>query len=351
MGNLWVRSQTKRTQAMYKTSIETIPRNIMNSGRVISAANESKLIAARDQIDAVLSALKMDDESNAMNRGRNLSPGVLRIGKIEEKEAEVFIYGDIGDYWDGVSADEFVKEISILDVETINVRLNSCGGVIYHGIAIYNALVRHKAKVVVHIDGIAASIASVIAMAGDEIMISEGSNIMIHKPWSFTVGDANAMRKEGEVLDKLEAGIIDIIEARTGNNRAQLESWMAEETWFLGQEAVDAGFADMMIPAKKKEKPTKSSLLNLFKKTPKNLLPENDNVPSVREFERLLRDGEGLSNSQAKRVAALAFRTHRKDEPEHREDEHKDATHADFINNCMELKRIIDNAIKETTNA
>ena len=98
--------------------IETIPRNAMNAGRVISAANESKLIAARDQIDAVLSALKSDDESNAMNRGKNLSPGILRVAKTGDKEAEIFIYGDIGGYWDGgINAEDFAMEIASLDVD------------------------------------------------------------------------------------------------------------------------------------------------------------------------------------------------------------------------------------------
>jgi hypothetical protein len=168
------------------------------------------------------------------------------------------------------------------------------------------------------IEGVAASIASVIAMAGDEIRIAEGSHIMIHKPWSISIGDATAMRKEADVLDTLEAGIIDIYHARTGKDRAQLEKWVGEETWFRGQEAVDAGFADAMVPAKKKEKKAhaRSAMLPLFIHAPQDLLNGQDD-PSVREFERLLRDVEGCSQLQAKRIAALATKSmaHRDDEP------------------------------------
>ena len=302
-----------------------IPRHIMNAGRVISAANEAKLKTARDNIDEILAALKDDPASKALNRGEGLTPGILRVSGIKDRSAEVFIYGDIGGYWEeAVNAESFAKEISELDADDINVRIKSYGGVVFDGIAIYNALVRHKAKITIHVDGIAASIASVIAMAGDEIVMSEGSYIMIHKPWSYVSGNAEDMRKEGEILDKLEAGILDIYEARTGKDRKQLESWISDETWFSAQEAVDSGFADIMVPAKKKEKSARSNLLNLYKKTPKNLFEDND-IPAIRDFERLLRDGEGLTNSQAKRVAALAAARMPRDEvPDSRRDDGKD---------------------------
>lgn len=260
-------------------------------------------------IDAALLAA-----GRAMNRApAQLGPGHVRVAAEEgSKEAEVFVYGDIGGWWDGIQAQDFAKEIAGLDVETLNVRLNSPGGVVFDGVAIYNALAQHKAKVVATVEGIAASIASVILMAADEIRIVEGAHVMIHKPWSFTMGDAEAMRKEADILDKLEGGIIDIYEARTGADRKQLTDWVAAETWFSAKEAVDAGFADEMVPAKKKEKKAahaRSAMLPLFRHAPQDILPEDRNDgPAIREFERLLRDGEGLSNAQAKRVAALAAR-------------------------------------------
>lgn len=214
------------------------------------------------------------------------------------------MYGDIGG-WDGIGADEFAREVAGLNVGTIDVRLNSGGGSVIEGQAIYNALNRHPAKIIMNIDGIAASIASVIAMAGDQINITEGSHIMIHKPWSIAMGDAESMRKEADVLDSLESGIVDIYAARTGKDRKQLENWIGQETWFKGQAAVDAGFADAVIPAKRKEKAAKSSILALYAHTPIDLIQIDENVPNAREIERILRDVEGFSSNQAKRIANL----------------------------------------------
>lgn len=289
------------------------------AGRVLSAANENRLREARDYIDTVLSQLQQDDAEDRSFARQNrmaLKPGRVRVNaETDDSEAEILIYGDIGGGWwdEGITGESIIKEISALDADTINVRINSGGGLVFEGMAIYNAIARHSAKIIVHIDSIAASIASVIAMAGDEIRISEGAQLMIHKPWSGTWGDANAMRKEAEILDKLENGIIDIYAARTDVERTELVAWVAAETWFTGQEAVDAGFADSMTPAKKK-KAANSSLLNLYKNTPRNLLASTD-VPEIREFEVFLRDGEGLSNAQAKRIAAQVARGLDRDDP------------------------------------
>jgi ATP-dependent protease ClpP protease subunit len=292
------------------------------AGRVLSAENEQLLREARDNLDAVLSKLAQEDPQDAgsirfVNR-MALKPGHVRINaNSAPSEAEILIYGDIGGGWwdEGITGESISNQIANLDVDTINVRINSGGGLVFEGLAIYQALARHDSKIVVHIDSIAASIASVIAMAGDEIRISEGANLMIHKPWSGMWGDADAFRKEAEVLDQLQTGLVNIYEARTGAKRSDLESWVNAETWFLGQAAVDAGFADVMVPAKKK-KAAASAMLNHFKNTPSNLLATAGG-PEIREFEAFLRDGEGLSNAQAKRIAAAAMsRVNRDDPPE-----------------------------------
>ncbi len=245
--------------------------------------------------------------TRAANRARApLAPGFARVNA-QDDEATVYIYGDIGGWFGGVNPEDIAREIAALDVSTLNVRLNSPGGLVFDGVAIYNALAQHSAKVVVSIEGIAASIASVIAMAGDEIRIGEAANIMIHKPWSFAMGDAETMRKEADVLDILEAGIVDIYAARTGKSVEDLKVLVAAETWFRGKQAVDEGFADEVIPAKtKKEKPAQSALLALYAHTPNDIVAADGERPEVREFERLLRDGERQPNAFAKRVAALA---------------------------------------------
>lgn len=290
------------------------------AGRVLSAANESSIREARDLIDAVLSKLAQDEPEESAHAGRAnrmaLKPGRVRVNTDATEGAEVMIYGDIGYGWydEGITGESISREIAAIDADEINVRINSGGGLVFEGLAIYNALARHSAKIIMHVDSIAASIASVILMAGDEIRISEGAQVMIHKPWSGLYGDANALRKEAEILDKLEGGIIDIYAARTDAKRSDLETWVGAETWFTGQEAVDAGFADSMTPAKKKVKAASSALFSSFKHAPKALLASAD-APEIREFEIFLRDGEGLSNAQAKRIAAQAARGLDRDDP------------------------------------
>lgn len=247
----------------------------------------------------------------AMNRmPQAAGPGVLRVAAEQgADEAEVFIYGDIGGWWGGVSAEEFAKEIAALDVKTLNVRLNSPGGLVFEGVAIYNALARHAANVVINVEGIAASIASVIAMAGDEIRIAEGSRFMIHDPWTIVMGSADDLRAEADVLEGLKSDLIDIYAARTEQSRGDLSDWMTVETWLSARDAVDKGFADSMTPAKKKEKKdqhARSAVLRLFRNAPQDLLDAGDDAPPIREFEAFLRDGEGLSQTQAKRIAAAA---------------------------------------------
>jgi ATP-dependent Clp protease protease subunit len=262
----------------------------------------------------------------AMNRcPQAMGPGVVRVAKAEESdEAEVFIYGDIGGWWGGVSAEEFAKEIAALDVKTLNVRLNSPGGLVFDGVAIYNTLAQHDANVIINVEGIAASIASVIAMAGDEIRIAEGSRFMIHNPWTFAMGDEEALIAEAAVLKGLKSDLIDIYTARTEQTRADLSDWMTAETWLSARDAVDKGFADTMTPAKKKEKKdahARSAVLRFFRNVPQDLIVSDD-TPPIREFEAFLRDGEGLSQTQAKRIAAAARATVQRDDarPPQRDD-------------------------------
>lgn len=319
------------------------------AGRVLSAANEANIREARDLIDSVLSKLAQDEPEDSDQRRSNrvaLKPGRVRVNAATaDKNPEVLIYGDIGGGWwdEGITGESIANEIAAIDADEIDVRINSGGGLVFEGLAIYNAFARHSARIVMHVDSIAASIASVILMAGDEIRIAEGAQVMIHKPWSGMWGDANAMRKEADILDKLEKGIIDIYAARTDTDRADLESWVNEETWFTGQEAVDAGFADSMTPAKKK-KAASSALFNLFKHAPQNLLAPAS-TPEIRDFEIFLRDGEGLSQAQAKRIAAAMPKANRDDSPEPQEVPHRDGGES-----AAEANRALANRLAQSIN-
>lgn len=160
--------------------------------------------------------------------------------------AEIYIYEDVGESWfGGVTAKDFAQELKGLGkVETIDLRINSYGGDVFDGLAIYRQLVDHSARVIAHVDGIAASIASVIAMAGDEIEISESGFLMIHNAWGVSIGTAEDMRTTADILDGTTASLRDVYVARTAGEAGAIKGWMDAETWFTGAEAVEHGFAD-----------------------------------------------------------------------------------------------------------
>jgi ATP-dependent protease ClpP protease subunit len=173
---------------------------------------------------------------------------------------EIYIMDEIG-YW-GVNANDFTRDLNELSGATLNLYVNSPGGSVFEGLAIYGALVKwakkNSAKIIAHIDGWAASIASVIIMCADEIRLAEAGQIMIHSPSSIVWGSADDMRREADVLDSIEEAIIDVYVARTGGDRKEIADWVHAETWFRGQAAVDAGFADVLVTSKKKDDDEKS---------------------------------------------------------------------------------------------
>lgn len=161
-------------------------------------------------------------------------------------KAEIFLYDVIGaDFFGGISAKRFADELrGAKGAKTIDVRINSPGGDVFDGFSIYTLLKSHQAKVNVYVDGLAASIASVIAMAGDEIEISENGFVMIHDPWSFSVGNAAELRKQADLLDNIRNSIVDTYVARTGGESEAIQDMMAAETWLNSSDAISNGFAD-----------------------------------------------------------------------------------------------------------
>jgi ATP-dependent Clp protease protease subunit len=217
--------------------------------------------------------------------------------------AEILIYDVIGeDFWSGggVTAKGFTEQLKALgDVKTINLKINSPGGDVFDGVAIYNNLVQHSAKVNVFIDGLAASIASVIAMAGDNITIAENGMMMIHNPWTLAMGDANDLRQSADVLDKIKATMLTTYSKRAGVTEAEASVIMDAETWYTGQEAVDAGFADDVQPVKA-AKAAALFDLSVFKNAPK---PKAEPAPAVDEGAE---DFESLSRRMRLDLAAKA---------------------------------------------
>lgn len=163
-----------------------------------------------------------------------------------KKKAEILIYEQIGQSWDGagVSAKEFVKELMDLDVQEIDVHINSPGGNVFEGISIYNALKSHPAVITVYVDGVAASIASVIAMAGDTIEMPENAMMMIHDPRALVVGTADDMKSMAEALDKMKAGLVSAYHDKSEMDREKIGELMTAETWLTAAEAVEHGLAD-----------------------------------------------------------------------------------------------------------
>lgn len=166
----------------------------------------------------------------------------------EPTAAEVLIYGNIGDRWneDGVVASELVQDLTALDVDTINLRINSYGGSVPDGLAIYNALRRHKAAVNVFVDGVAISCASYIAMAGDTITMAKNSQMMIHGPWTIAAGNASDMREQADILDRYAKAMASAYADKSGKSYDDALALLTDgkDHWFLADEAKAEGFAD-----------------------------------------------------------------------------------------------------------
>ncbi|MBH0121552.1 ATP-dependent Clp protease proteolytic subunit [Rhodococcus sp. CX] len=172
------------------------------------------------------------------------NPWVSIENSAGDSTATVRIYGAVGDWYDGLDAASVAKQISAIDAKEINVRINSPGGDAFAGIAIYNALRAHTAKVIVVVDGLAASAASVIAMAGDEIVMGTGSQVMIHQPFMYTAGQAADLRADADRLDKMTESLIDVYATRSQSSRDYFREAVEAETWYTADEAVEAGLAD-----------------------------------------------------------------------------------------------------------
>ena len=161
--------------------------------------------------------------------------------------ATINIYGDITScpWFEGdTSAGGLAKQLEALgDVSNINVYINSYGGEVAEGLAIYNALKRHKAKVKTYCDGFACSIASVIFMAGEERVMNESSLLMIHNAWNYAAGNAEQLRKQADDLDKINQGAINAYKANSTLSEEEIKTLMDAESWILPTEAVEYGFA------------------------------------------------------------------------------------------------------------
>lgn len=164
------------------------------------------------------------------------------------KTGEIWLYDQVGEgFFGGMSAKTFVAEMNKLgQVDTINLHINSPGGSVFDGVAIYNSLKSHPARVLVDVDSVAASIASLIAMSGDEIRMAANAMMMLHNPSGIVFGDADRMRKTADTLDQVKGVIASTYAKRTGKKESEVMTMMSEETWMTAAEAEQEGFADVV---------------------------------------------------------------------------------------------------------
>lgn len=199
--------------------------------------------------------------------------------EVKDSVADVYIYDEIS--WFGVSANEFVKDLEDIKADTIKLHLNTPGGSVFDGIAIYNALKQHDAVVETYIEGLAASSGSIVALAGDKVFMADNAFFMIHEPWTIIAGDSRDLRKTADMLDKISSVMINTYMKASGKDEKEIKAWLEAETWFTAAEAKEAGFID--------------EITDEIEVDAKHDIGVYDNAP-----EQLLKDFENHSKAQNK---------------------------------------------------
>ena len=163
-------------------------------------------------------------------------------GKATDAVAEIYIFDEIGAY--GITAQDFIAEMKEYKDTPVNLRINCIGGDVFDGMAMYNIIKKREAKTTAYIEGIAASMGSVIALAADEVVMAENSLFMIHNAWGGAMGEAEDMRKTASVLEKISGEIANIYKRKTRLSLDRITDMMDEETWLNAEEAYELGFID-----------------------------------------------------------------------------------------------------------
>ncbi len=223
-----------------------------------------------------------------------------KIQAVADDETEVMIYDYIG--WPFNDAGEFIRALNGITSSNIKVRINSPGGDVFDGVAIFNALQSHKSKVITRIDSLAASAASFIAMAGKEVQAYQNAMMMMHNSHVYTVGNQYDLREIADLLEKIDSNMVDIYAANSNVGKKEIKEMMKAVTWMTAKEAKEKGFVDTIIDGKGTAKAAFD--LSIFANCPECLTGENNHhEPTEREIEKVLRDS-GLSKNKAQAVLA-----------------------------------------------
>ena len=193
---------------------------------------------------------------------------------------------------------------SLGDVKSINLHINSPGGSVFEGIAIYNMLKQNSARINVYIDGLAASIASVIAMSGDAIFMPSNSMMMVHNPWVMAIGNANELRKQADDLDQITKSSVQTYLAKAGDklDEKTLTQLMDDETWLTAQEAVDYGLADEVMEPNKAVASINKQFVSRYRHVPEQLIKQAEHDDSKLNSEQNL-EQEQLNKIHEKALA------------------------------------------------
>ncbi len=208
-----------------------------------------------------------------------------------DRTADVYIY-DVIDSWWGVNAAQFVKDLEALDVDTINLRVNSPGGSVYDGVAIMNAISRHSATVIATVDGLAASAASFIIQAADEVIMGRGTEMMIHDASAICWGNAADMQETAIHLERISGTIASLYAERAGGTADEWRDAMRAETWYTAEEAVKAGLADRVDGEESEPDATNRFDLSIFAHAGRSNAPAPA-VAASHERRPALRQGNG----------------------------------------------------------
>lgn len=224
--------------------------------------------------------------------------------------SEINIYDEIGPAWWGLIDAATVKNaLDQMKGKHVTVRLNTPGGSVDEGISIYNALKRHDGGVTTVVDSLAASMGSYILQAGENRLVASNAMVMIHDPWTITMGNAAALRKDAETLDKYALRMIPDYAGRSGKTDDEILAIMAEESWYAGKEAVDAGFADGIVDYAEARSvaPFVAGLHRMCSKMPQSLIQLREQNKAARIDDKLLSvgiDRKCLSTAAAKKLSA-----------------------------------------------
>lgn len=220
----------------------------------------------------------------------NKTKTYFQMNKKTQNKGEIYIYGDIvSSKWDetDVTAVDFKNELNQLgDVSEIDVHINSAGGNVFEGHAIYNMLKMHKAKVNIYVDALAASIASVIAMSGDTIFMHKNSFMMIHNSWIMTLGNSKDLRETADLLDKTDQSSNNAyLDKATNLSEAELKQLLEAETWLTADEALEKGLADEILGANEIAASISKDSYQMFKHVPENIEKDIDKITTVSDVQ------------------------------------------------------------------